>query len=1677
MVRLFSCCRYVHSEGVKLRKITFGMVAIILMLALAVPAMTATPSWAAGGYNIVISWTNFSLNISTGPNYSANGDDAVLSITDLLANLATANVSINTGSVGIQAGNINLQTDLTYVGPNTLSLIAANDIDINAAITGPNLDLILDAGGTININSDIDVRSLLLQGTEINIAANAITTSESQIYGNPVVLGADTSLTTSFGGDISFASSVDGSGGLTIDASGNVIFDDRIGGTNPLGNLDIESTVDIHIGTDTIVTVGSQEYKSDVVLGGIGPTTFESISSFVKFLGNFTGLGQTTGKDVELKGSATVQLHSAENINQLKLTGTGNKILTGNISNVISLDIAPGGVTTINASQIVTSESQTYGTPLILGTYTSLTTTTVGGDISFAYSVDGFGGLTIDASGNVIFGYTIGHTVPLSYFEVASSGVVNLPSIIRTTGDQLYNNPIYLVTNTNLSTTSTGNIIFVDTVDGGFNLAIDAKGNVTFGDTVGASQALDSLIITHSDSTIFMDAFTAGTVTLTGITDFQTIAFRGDTTITTGLTTANEGYNVSFTGGSNSVAGDTTFLNTETVTLGDASTDSITFIGGLGTTGNPSNPSSTNLAGTIRTTDTQIDLGAVTLTANTTLDTGTGAGDLNLNGIVTGGSNNLQLISGSGATTANGHLYNIDVLTLQENVATSTGAMVFNDNSTVNTLTTFAQNYAVSLLGSSTIVTTDTTFSNTGGITIGDNSSGDTFTGNVIIPNGVKLRGDCIIVGNVTINNGGIIAPGSSDTTPGIFNLQGNLTLNAGATYEADFNGPNAGQYDQIDVIGSIILPTSGPRAILELVGGFQSVPPGGETIILINNDGTDAVTGLFEAITGQLLTENFTVNVGDFTGNISYLGGGGTGNDVVLTHNEAPTDISLDNNSVDENGSGAIIANVTVTDPDVGDSHICTVDDARFEVVGGQLKLKAGESLNYEAEPSVNIEVTAEDAGTLQYTEVFVITVNDVNEAPPAAGATATDVNKFSPPTAYSFTVTYTDDAAIDVSTIIGNNAGVRGTGPGGFNQLATYVSVDIPVDGTPRTATYQITPPGSFWDAVDNGVYTISMEANQVFDSGMLPIPAGNLTTFNVIYVNSAPVATGDDYLTNEDTAFTTGDVLANDTDSDTDPLLVSGLDMTGTIGSVTNNGDGTFDYDPNGQFEYLAIGETATDTFTYTMTDGNGEFDTATVTITITGVNDLPTVTTQAVSDIGITTATGNGTITILGAPDPTAHGVVWNTSGTPTTADSSTDEGVASAIGSFTTSITGLSPDTTYYVRAYATNIGGTVYGDAMTLVTDPATVPTVTTTAISNIGTNSASGGGNVTADNGAAVTARGVCWNTSHNPTIGHSATTNATGTGSFASSIAGLSAGTTYYVRAYATNAAGTGYGDEVAFVTASQSYIGGGYVPPVSTPVPTSTPTPALSPTPTPIPSATPDPTPTPPVIPPLQRDLPVGDEGVTTEAVTVIRECRNCKGTVSIPEGTECLDAGGNPLSHITIESPGATGPVPPGMHMIGVCGFGPDGATFDPPLMITTSYNPDDFSDGTSADDLILVWYDESSGIWIELDDIVVDTENHTISGRISHFTLIGVMAKVEAAPEDQQPVPTNEATPDPDPAAPASPEGESELTSELAMAEDDEDNGTNPLMVIIPIIAVLILGLGGYFVIVRGSKTI
>jgi hypothetical protein len=164
--------------------------------------------------------------------------------------------------------------------------------------------------------------------------------------------------------------------------------------------------------------------------------------------------------------------------------------------------------------------------------------------------------------------------------------------------------------------------------------------------------------------------------------------------------------------------------------------------------------------------------------------------------------------------------------------------------------------------------------------------------------------------------------------------------------------------------------------------------------------------------------------------------------------------------------------------------------------------------------------------------------------------------------------------------------------------------------------------------------------------------------------------------------------------------------------------------------------------------------------------------------------------------------TEKGICYDIAAGPTTAKSKTLYTGSLTSATFDVALAGLSYATQYFARAYAVGPTGTIYGEDMTFTTLPV-VPTLTTAAVTAITGNSASGGGEVTISGGSDVTARGICWDIAANPTIAKSKTTNGEGVGAFTSAMTGLLGNKTYYVRAYATNSAGTGYGPEVTFKT----------------------------------------------------------------------------------------------------------------------------------------------------------------------------------------------------------------------------------------------------------------------------------
>ena len=200
------------------------------------------------------------------------------------------------------------------------------------------------------------------------------------------------------------------------------------------------------------------------------------------------------------------------------------------------------------------------------------------------------------------------------------------------------------------------------------------------------------------------------------------------------------------------------------------------------------------------------------------------------------------------------------------------------------------------------------------------------------------------------------------------------------------------------------------------------------------------------------------------------------------------------------------------------------------------------------------------------------------------------------------------------------------------------------------------------------------------------------------------------------------------------------------------------------------------------------------------------EVPRILTDHVDSVTQTSVVVYGEIKSTGGGTVTDAGFCWSSTNLyPTISDSKTSASVQA--GLFKTKISGLTEGTTYYVRAYAKNGAGVGYGNAITFVAS-SPIPTVRTIDISSVSSDYAFIDGKIVSHGSAAVSAYGVCWSTTPNPTINDNKTIDGSGDATFFSQLNNLTVNTTYYVRAYATNSYGTGYGDELSFTTAY--YIG---------------------------------------------------------------------------------------------------------------------------------------------------------------------------------------------------------------------------------------------------------------------------
>lgn len=387
--------------------------------------------------------------VATGLELLGSADFTLTNADNLVRDLAgntTGNVAYH-NAANLSIATVN-STGLS-TGNGSIKLTANGNISVLARISG----------GSVEITPLGQILFDVASGT-------AVLTSGDQTYNGPVELLADTALASTAAGDIRFAQTVDGAFALNVESAGSQFFSGLVGGTAPLTSLSADAAhpsgsvhfnMAINPGNAAGISAGS------ITLGG---TTFFNIAN------------STTGKP-----------------------------------------------------SVKTSGDQTYNGPVQMLANTALTSTAAG-DIRFAQTVDGAFVLNVESAGSLVFGGVVGGTSPLTtlsadaahpsgsiHFDM-TAGPVNQPGVtagmltldgttfinvadstttspsIKTSGGQIYNGSVKLLSDTVLVTTSGGNVTMDSTVDSGTPpaaLTISANGKILFADNVGANGPLRSV--------------------------------------------------------------------------------------------------------------------------------------------------------------------------------------------------------------------------------------------------------------------------------------------------------------------------------------------------------------------------------------------------------------------------------------------------------------------------------------------------------------------------------------------------------------------------------------------------------------------------------------------------------------------------------------------------------------------------------------------------------------------------------------------------------------------------------------------------------------------------------------------------------------------------------------------------------------------------------------------------------------------------------------------------------------------------------------------------------------------------------------------------------------------------------------------------------------------------------
>ncbi len=436
------------------------------------------------------------------------------------------------------------------------------------------------------------------------------------------------------------------------------------------------------------------------------------------------------------------------------------------------------------------------------------------------------------------------------------------------------------------------------------------------------------------------------------------------------------------------------------------------------------------------------------------------------------------------------------------------------------------------------------------------------------------------------------------------------------------------------------LITTPEDTAVEVVVRGNDADPDGDDLTVTAVTQGTNGSVTIDATSGNPVYTPNADFNGTDtFTYTISD-GEGGTDTATVMVTvdpvQDAPVAVDdVESITEDDTVSDSVLsANVNAADSDAdGDTLTVTMIDGAPFTPGTQLTLPSGALLTMRADGSYDYDTNGAFDGLSDgdsVTDSFTYTIDDGNGGTDTARVDINISGVNDAPIAEANARTITEDqTAAETGNVIAddNGLGVDSDLEGDSLTVSdvdgTPVVADTVITGTYGTLTIQ--PDGSYSYQLDTTNVQAFQTAQTETDSFTYTINDGNGGTdtatleFSIDGQNDAPVAVADTETTDEET-LVSGNALPNDSDIDGGPLVVT--PQTGVAGSgggvFSIDAAGMWSFDPNGEFERLGVGDSATTALTYQIDDGLGGTDTATVTITVTGVNDVPGV----VDDTGTT-----------------------------------------------------------------------------------------------------------------------------------------------------------------------------------------------------------------------------------------------------------------------------------------------------------------------------------------------------------------------------------------------------------------------------------------------------------------------